>query len=186
MRDGADRGEAIGQARAVGHQVVDGDVARRVIDLVQRAGGVLQHLHVGELWRPFGDRVVEPELAFLHQHQGRDRGDRLGHGIDTPDGILGHRPPGLDIGQPPAFVVNHAALMRDLHRHAGDMPRSDIPLHPTRDPLQPPRIHPRPIRHNHPPLLGGRAARATRNVNRNLQHRCGARIHRAPRKQPRS
>ena len=65
---GADGSEIIGQTRAVGHQVIDGDVARAVIEVVQRAGGGFQHLEIGELRCPFGDRVVQLKLAFLHQH----------------------------------------------------------------------------------------------------------------------
>ena len=49
---GPDGGEAVGEARAVGHQVLDGDVARRGIGVVERPGGVLQHLHAGKLRQP--------------------------------------------------------------------------------------------------------------------------------------
>ena len=54
----------------------------------QRAAGI--NAEIGEARNIARYRIVQPDAAFLHQHQHRHRGDRLGHGIDAEDGVLAH------------------------------------------------------------------------------------------------
>jgi hypothetical protein len=117
--DRTHRAERVGQARAVGDEVVDGDVARRRIGVVQRAAGVLQHPHAGELGRPLGDRVLELELAFLHQLQRHDAGDRLGHGGDAEDGVARHRRARLDVALADGVELQLLAVLPDQRHRPG-------------------------------------------------------------------
>jgi hypothetical protein len=95
--DRADRAEAVGEPCPVGHQVLDGDIAGGRVGLVERAGRVFQDLHVLELGRPAGDRIIQIEFARFEQHQGRHRSDRLGHRGDAEEGVALHRRAALQV-----------------------------------------------------------------------------------------
>ena len=132
MGDRPDRGEAVGQAGAVGHQIVDGDVAIRGDGVVQRTLGRPEHARVRELRRPFRDRVAELQLAFLHQHQGGDRGDRLGHRGDAEKGVALHRQALREIALAAQGELDDLALAPDQGNPAGKVARVDRSLNRVR------------------------------------------------------
>ncbi len=134
--DRADGGEVVGQARPVREQVVEGDRARGVIDLVQRSLRVLQHLHVGELGRPLGDRVVQLELALFHQHQRRHGGHRLGHRRDPEQGVSGHRLVPRDVAPAGRADLGDLALAPDQGDRSRQVAGADDPLQNGRRPRQ--------------------------------------------------
>ena len=72
------RGEVHADAGAERQDVVEGDRPLRGHGVpVDRPLGVDQHPTIGELGYQCIDRVVEAQCVVLHQHQRRDRGDRL-------------------------------------------------------------------------------------------------------------
>ena len=123
--DRPDRGEAVGKARAVGHQVLDRDVARRGIGVLDWTLCVLQHLHAGELGHPLSDRVVQPELAFLHQHQRRGGGDRLGHRGDAEERVARHWRAAGDVALAQRVELQFLALAPDQRHKAREVARVD-------------------------------------------------------------
>ena len=120
----------------MGHQVVDGDVAGAVVESVQRPGSFFQHLQIGELWSPFGDRVVELEFAFLHQHQDGHGGDRLGHRGDAEHGVAGHGLAGDDVAVAERIELDDLALAPDQGDEAGKVACFDHALEGTRDAIE--------------------------------------------------
>jgi len=82
-------GVVVGDARRVPQQVLDRD---RPLDRhqFQRAVGLDADLLVGKLRDEFCDRICQQEMPVLQQHHDADRHDRLGHGIDAEDRIVGH------------------------------------------------------------------------------------------------
>ena len=78
-----------------------------VLVLANRHGQVLELRYV------LLHRVAEPKPAFLvEQHQG-DAGDRLGHGVDAENGVLGHRLGGLHVLGAEGAEVRHLAVPGD-------------------------------------------------------------------------
>ena len=142
--DGPHRSEAVGQARAVGQKVLHRDVAGGVDHLVQRPGGRLQHLHAREFRRPLGDRVVQLQPALLHQHEGQDRGQGLGHGGDAEHRVPGHGLVGGDVALAQGVELDDLALAPDQ----GDEARQVAGLHHTLqgagDPVDEVHVHGRP------------------------------------------
>ena len=116
--DGAGGAEGVGQARAVGQQVLDGDVARRRRGGVQRPGGIVQHDHVGQFRQPPGHRIGKLQLAFLDQHHHGDGGHRLGHRGDAEQGVAGHRQAGLDVAVAEGQGLDNFALAPDQGHRA--------------------------------------------------------------------
>lgn len=57
---------------------------------VHRTTAVDQHPPSGELGQELVDRIVEPELAVLHQQHGRRRHDRLRHRGDAKDAVAAY------------------------------------------------------------------------------------------------
>ena len=112
--------ERVRQAAAVGHQVVDGDRALRRHGAVQRAGGVDQHPHIGELGQPPGDGVGERELALLDERHRRRDGDRLGHRGDPEDGVAAHRQLRADVAVADLVELQHFSAMPDTRDRSGE------------------------------------------------------------------
>jgi hypothetical protein len=79
----------------IGHET--GRVVQQIAQRDRAAVGGGQRRR-GELRHVGGDRRVERDLAFIAQHQDRERGHGLGHRGDAEAGTGGHRPPGLAIG----------------------------------------------------------------------------------------
>ena len=114
--------EAVGEPGRVGEQVPDPD----------RLGGGDGHLllvraavvdaDVVEGRDEFADRVGEREPALLVQDHRGDRGDRLGHRVDAPQGVVGHRQPRLDVARPAPGHVRQVAVPADREQPAGQAP----------------------------------------------------------------
>ena len=83
-----------------------------------------------------GDRIGERQLALLEQHHRRHRGDRLGHGIDAEDRILGHRRLLLGVEAAHGLEVGDLAVPRDEQDGAGDRALGDVGLERVGDRLQ--------------------------------------------------
>ena len=85
--DGMGVHEPVGQPGGVAEQLpqlhlLDLRVEHRPL---RRAGP--PHLRVGERRQVLGDGILELEATLLPQRQRGDRGDRLGHRVDPPDGV---------------------------------------------------------------------------------------------------
>ena len=81
--------ELVGQAGRVAQQVLQ----RRVASNRAQLHGAVHprgHLLFAKFRQVLGHRVIEQQLALFHQHQGRDRHDGLGHGVNAKDGIARH------------------------------------------------------------------------------------------------
>ncbi len=110
VRDRAHGGKSVGKTGAMREEVVEGDLARGRHGLIERSLGVLQHAHRLELGREFRDGVGEFEPALLHQHQGRDGGDRLGHRGDAEQGVARHRQLLFDVAMADGVDLRHLAM----------------------------------------------------------------------------
>ena len=123
--DRAAHRERVGQAAAMGHQVIDGDRASRSDGDVQRTGGVGKNPHIGQLRQPSGDGIRQCEPALIDQrHRGGDR-HRLGHGGDAEDGVPAHRQLGFDISLTDLVDLQHIPPMPHQRHRAGDQPGVD-------------------------------------------------------------
>ena len=129
--------EAVGQARRVGQQVAEVDLAlgRHRIDLAAAAAGI--DARVGEAGDEFRDRVVELKAALLVEHHDRRRGERLGHGIDAEDGVGPHRLVALDVGLAAGLGEGQLALAHDDRHHAGQAAAVDPAVHPLAHAVEP-------------------------------------------------
>jgi hypothetical protein len=87
-----------------------------------------QDLRRAQGWVDIGHRVIEPELALLHQLHRGDRRHRFGHRRDAEHRIRRHHGTGCEVPcAEGAFVED--ALVRCRHRHgARNLPRIDCLL----------------------------------------------------------
>ena len=119
------------EAGAVRHQVRNGHLphGRDPIKAVGRAFARNSDLQIRELRQELLDRVGQAQQAALHQLQGRDSGDRLGHGLQLEQVVHAHRALRFQIGQAMGFEryqLSAARHQRDgtgdlvLELHAGD------------------------------------------------------------------
>ena len=129
--------EAVGQARGVGQQVAEVDLAlgRRRIDLAAAAAGI--DARVGEGGDELRDRVVELKAALFVEHHDRRRGERLGHGIDPEDRVGPHRLVALDVGLAAGLGEGELALAHDHGHHAGQAAAVDPAVHPFAHAVEP-------------------------------------------------
>ena len=100
----------------VSEQRMQGD---RLVGRTQfrRIGGAAdQHLRRGEAGQVARQRILQRELAFLHQHHHRDRGHRLGHRVDAEDRVPAHRFAPCEVAMAIGLPVHEAAVAR----HQGD------------------------------------------------------------------
>ena len=83
--------------------------------------------------RPFrqelAERIVEHELAFLHQHHDGDAGERLGLRGDAEDVVLLHAVARFAVAPAIGFGEDLAAILMDHHHGAGELPVGDVLLH---------------------------------------------------------
>ncbi len=82
------------------------------------------------------DRVGQLKAAFLVQHHGRDRGNRLGHRVDPPQGVRLHRQAGLDVALPVAGHVRELAVPGDRDQPARQLLLVDIAREVPADPVE--------------------------------------------------
>jgi hypothetical protein len=70
--------------------------------------------------------IVELEVPALVQGHQRDRGDRLGHGVDAKDRVVPHRRVALAIHAPERLEVGEVPAARDCDLAAGELARVDV------------------------------------------------------------
>ena len=99
-----------------------------------------EHPDVGEGRDERADRVVQLEGALLVEHHRRDRGDRLGHRVDAPQGVGLDRQPGLDVARAVAGHVGQPAPPAHRDQPAGSRPSSTYRREMPVDPVQPRRV----------------------------------------------
>ena len=135
----------VGEPGRVPHQVLDGRLAARrlAIDHVAAAGvaAELHHAHVLERRQVGADRLVDEQPVLLGERQRRRGHDRLGHGRDAEDGVLGHRRALGLVEETERLVVHQLALARDRDDGAGHAALVDVVLERGRDAGQPLRRH---------------------------------------------
>jgi hypothetical protein len=129
--------EAVGQARGVGQQVAEVDLALgwHRIDLAAAASSI--DARVGEAGNEFRDRVVELKAALFIEHHDRRRGERLGHGVDAEDAVGPHRPIALEVGLAGGFGKGELAPAHDHGHHAGETAAIDPAVHPLAHAVEP-------------------------------------------------
>ena len=142
---------AAAEPRHVRQQILDRDLALRGdgVELRRRwrragagaasAGGRLRDrdLHVAELGNVAGDRIVQPQLAFLDHHHDADADDRLGHRGDAEHRRRRHRLLRLEIHDALRVEVGEASLARDRDHGAGEIAGGDPALDHLGDALKP-------------------------------------------------
>jgi hypothetical protein len=106
--------------------------------IARRSSGV--DAEVGERRDEVADRVGELESAFLVEHHGRDRGDRLGHRVDAEERVRLNRFAAFDVPHSVRGQVRDLAPARDERQPAGQLARRDVVLEVLIDPLQPGRV----------------------------------------------
>ena len=102
---------AVGEARGVGHQLLDGHLT-----LGRHRFSIDQELHVRQLGYVFRHGVPEVEGAFLIENHRRDGRDRFGHGKDAEQRIGIHRSIILESVATGCLKVNDLSVTRD-QRH---------------------------------------------------------------------
>ena len=109
--------ERVGEPRCVGQQVGDGyrPIGRNGLRIVGRTPD--EDLHVGERRYEPGQRVPEAQLPCLGQLHDGNRGDRLGHGVEAPEGVIGHRDAGLPVRE--SCCCPQGDLSAPCHEHVG-------------------------------------------------------------------
>ena len=78
-------------------------------------------LHVRELRQELGDRVRQAQQSALHQLQGRDGRDRLGHGLQLEQIVNAHRTLRVQIGKTMGFQRDQLAVARQQRHGAGHL-----------------------------------------------------------------
>jgi len=100
---------AVGESGGVAEEVADGGGGFGW-------DGVAVFLPDGEAFKlgeVLGDGVVEVELAFFAEHHGGGRGDALGHGVDTENGVLFDGGFGASVGEAELLIVDDVAFAED-------------------------------------------------------------------------
>ena len=135
-----DRVEAVGEAAGVGEQVQHG---HGVLGRHQLA--LYQHVQVGQFRHELGNWVRELKLALFVEHHSRHAGDRLGHGEDAKEGILGERPVVVRTALPNRLEVDDLALPRHQRNRAGELLLIHIALRDGGDAIKDARRTCRPL-----------------------------------------
>ena len=79
------------------------------------------------------DRIRNAQLAFLGQHHGSQRHNRLRHGVNLEDRVSLDRLPGFQIGITHGIKRGHVPMTRDEGDNAGGSALIDELLHADRD-----------------------------------------------------
>ncbi len=110
----------------VHHDVFDGRGAHGVDESLGPVGRCLLDLHAP----PRGDEAVhgigELEVSPLVEAHERNAGDRLGHRVDPPDGVVGDGGRTLEVGQAEMLVVADGTVPGDRDRASGDLAGLDV------------------------------------------------------------
>ena len=89
-----------------------------------------------QVWNVFGDRIVEGEFAFLHQHQHRGSRNRFGHGCDPEDRIHAHERFVFGVGPTLSVHPRHRVMRRDHRDRAGNFVGDDHVVHARRNGIE--------------------------------------------------
>ena len=122
------RKEEIGEAGAMGHQVVNVGWARG-----GDRSGLARDLEVLELRQVGGDRRHQRDLVLLEQPQRRDRGDELGRRRDRMDRVELHRDLLVLVGPAHGLVQHDLAVLGNEHDGARNAAALDVRLEPIDD-----------------------------------------------------
>ncbi len=131
------RSRAIRNARRMREQVADGDRPPRRHDVVPAADPRRRNRRALPLRQELAERIVQHELAFLHQHHDGDAGQRFRLGSNPEDGVFPHRIARFLVPEAVRFREHVAAVLLDHHHRAGDLLVGDIGLHRRIELLQP-------------------------------------------------
>ena len=136
------RERAVHEPRSVAEQVLDRHLALgRHLQVVDLPGHRIDlgddHFPLGQLRQELRDGIGDEELAVLHEHHRRHRGERLGHGVEAEDGVLGHRLAGRLVAHAEGLEVDDLALARDERHRAGDLAGLDLAAQHAADALEP-------------------------------------------------
>ena len=125
-------------ARGVRQQVADGDLALgrdhrnvRTVPLGDR--------RLFETWNEAARRIVETDLAFLHQREDRDAGDRFRLGRNTEDRVRRHAPARFLVAPSDRALVDRLSVLQHERDRAADAALVDIFLERTVDAREPVR-----------------------------------------------
>ena len=103
----------------------------RSSDRCHPGGGAAVQLGVWEdlglAAQPFVDRIIESDLAFLHEDHGADRRDRLGRGGEPENGISPHRRLAVEGHAADRLHVLSPAVVDECHE-PGDLATVDVTL----------------------------------------------------------
>src|SRR5205814_7636966 len=92
--------KTVSQAGGMPQQVDDQHWARWRFGQKWRRSAGLKHAEVLPFRDVLMDGLVERDAAFLDQHHEGDRSERLGHRIDSENGVVAHRRLALNIREP--------------------------------------------------------------------------------------
>ena len=129
IEQGARIEQSIAQPGAVGQQMANGDRAAGRLGVGERGGTRAQHLPLAQLRDEALDRIVQAELAVLHQQQHRAGGDQLGTRVHAKNMIGSQRNLLLAIGPAGAVQIDQLAALQHRRRHAGQQFTVDDLLH---------------------------------------------------------
>jgi hypothetical protein len=145
-RDQDGRGSQVGESRAVGEEVADGD---------RRAGKAQLERHVGR------DRVVQLQLRLLGQLQDGHGHEALRHAPDPEQGVGGRRQVLLRVARTEPRGADGSAVLHDRDAEAGE---PCFPHHLGNVRVEP-RPHPGGVRRSLPPRPGGAGQESNREEN---------------------
>ena len=133
--------EAVGETGRVAQQVLNRHLPLRVdqfeLRLAVFALAFNADFHVFECRDVLRNRILEHDLALLEHHHDRDRGDRLGHGVDAEDRILGHRRLGFGIEHADGLEIRNLAVTHDHRDSARDGALRAFGAQPLGDAVEP-------------------------------------------------
>lgn len=114
-------------------QVADGDRPRGLLERYLLGAALCdQHLAAELRQVPF-DRVLDRQLALVHEDHDAQGGNRLGHGGDAEEGVLGHRLLAGQVQAADGLVADDAVLPADDRDGAGDVVLVHERLHAVAD-----------------------------------------------------
>ena len=96
----------------------------------------LKNFQLGELRDVLRDRIRRMPFAFFKENHHGNTGDRLGHGKDAEDRILGHRSAARDVFLAVGSLLDHFPVTRQNGYDARKLLLVHLPLHRRMQPLE--------------------------------------------------
>ena len=115
---------AVGEACGVAHEVLYGHLPSRLDQLAS-----LHNFESTQFGKEPPDLIPQPELAFFVERHQSDADDRLGHGVDAEDRVVGHRSVGFPVGHADRLPVGDLAFAGHDADRPGELAEVDILLH---------------------------------------------------------